>query len=195
MPHPDSLVVIATGSSASITLPSYLAELRSRLSLNLVVVMTETATRFVRPEVVSWFAHSVITPTTPGVNPIELSLKATAIAVLPASGNTISAVALGLMNTQATTVLGASPRPCLLFPHMHEVVWDKPFMHRHVAELRDQGHCIVDPEPVETFQISSGQQVVSRSMPPPDRVAAIVDAWLAEAAGIDAATSTIPSRQ
>ena len=194
MPHPDSLLVIATGSSASITLPSYLAELRSRLSLDLVVVMTETATRFVRPEVVGWFAHSVITPSTPGVNPIELALKAAAITVLPASGNTLSGVALGLMSSQATTVLGASPRPCLFFPHMHEVVWDKPFMHRHVAELRNQGHCVVDPEPVETFQISSGKQVRSRSMPSPDRAAAIVDAWLADAAGLDAATS-VPFRQ
>lgn len=186
MTYSDSLLVIATGSSATITLPSYLAELRARLSLDLVVVLTETATRFVRPEVVGWFAQSVLTPTTPGVNPIELALKAAAITVLPASGNTISAAALGLMHSQATTVLGASPRPCLFFPHMHEVVWRKPFMHRYVAQLREQGHCVVEPEPVETFQISSGKQVVSLSMPAPECAAAKVDAWLAE--------STSPSR-
>jgi hypothetical protein len=68
---------------------------------------------------------------------------------------------------------------------MHEVVWNKPFMHRHVAELRRQGHCLVDPEPVETFQISSGKQVVSRSMPAPTEAAEKVEAWLT-------ATATVP---
>jgi phosphopantothenoylcysteine decarboxylase/phosphopantothenate--cysteine ligase len=180
MTNSDSLLVIATGSSASITLPSYLAELRERVSLKVVVLMTETAIRFVRPEVVGWFAHSVLTPTMAGLNPIELACSSSAIIVLPASGNTLAAAALGLMATPATTVLAAAPGPCLFFPHLHHTVWRKPFLQRHVAELREQGHRVVDPQPLETFQISAQRQVLTLSMPPPDVVAATIDAWLQE---------------
>ena len=180
MTNSDSLLVIATGSSASITLPSYLAELRARVSLDIVVLMTETATRFVRPEVVGWFAHSVLTPTTTGLNPIDLACNSSAVVVLPASGNTLVAAALGLMATPATTVLGAAPSPCLFFPHLHHTVWRKPFLQRHVADLREQGHRVVDPQPLETFQISAQRQVLTLSMPAPGQVAEMIDDWLKE---------------
>jgi phosphopantothenoylcysteine decarboxylase/phosphopantothenate--cysteine ligase len=173
-----SLVLIATGSSAAIILPAYLTEIRARTALDITVVMTATAQRFVRPEVVGWFAQEVITPESVGVNPIELALGATAIVVLPASGNTIASAALGLMPTQATTVIGASPRPCLYFPQMHEVVWHKRTMVAHVAALREGGDVVVEPDLAPRFEISRGETRVGLSMPGPAEAAQIIHSWL-----------------
>lgn len=175
------LLLVATGSSGSIILPAYLSEIGARIDRELVVLLTHTAQRFVTPEVVGWFCSRVITPESPGVNPIELALNAAAIAVLPASGNTLASAALGLMSTQATTVLAASPEPCLFFPHLHEVVWSKPVMQGHVAALRTAGHTVHDPMPADGYEISRGKQRVGLSMPGPGEAAAIIAEWLTAA--------------
>ncbi|MCW2569673.1 MAG: flavoprotein [Mycobacterium sp.] len=180
MTNPKPLVVIATGSSAAIALPGYVARLRQDLDRAITVLMTKTAERFVRPEVLSWFAENVYTCDTPGLNPVEVALTADAVVVLPATGNTLASAALGLMGTPATTALAASPSPCLFFPHMNPVMWDKALMRRHVAALRDQGHTVVEPEAREVFEIWRGTVGPGLSMPGIDSAMRIVRTWLGD---------------
>jgi phosphopantothenoylcysteine decarboxylase/phosphopantothenate--cysteine ligase len=172
------LLLIATGSSAAIVLSAYLTELKSELDLEIEVLMTTTAERFVRPEVVGLFADRVWTCDTPGLNPIEAALTARAIVVLPASGNTIASAALGLMATPATTALAAAPSPSLYLPHMNGVVWAKPFMQQHVAALRERGDTVVAPTAGVTFEIWRKAKHAALSMPPPDEAAEVVRGWL-----------------
>jgi phosphopantothenoylcysteine synthetase/decarboxylase len=176
------LVVVATGSSASIILTAYLTELRAELEHELCVVMTRSAERFVRPEVVGWFADRVLTVDTPQVNPIEVALTARAIVVLPASGNTIASAALGILPTLATTVIAAAPSPSLYFPHMNGAIWSKPFMRRHVDTLRARADTVVEPKETSDYEIWRRAKHVGLSMPEPDEAAAIVSAWLDEGA-------------
>jgi phosphopantothenoylcysteine decarboxylase len=184
--HPKPLLLITTGSSAAIILTAYLSELRAQLDLEIRVLMTTSAERFVRPEVVSWFADRVLTCDTPGLNPIEVALTARAIVVLPASANTLAAAALGTMATPATTALAAAPSPTLYFPHMNGVLWGKPFMRQHVATLRSRGDTVVAPGEAVAFEIWRGSKHTGLSMPAPDEAAAIVRDWLV---GSEAATS------
>jgi len=174
------LLVIATGSSASIVLPDYLVELTTVVGPKLTVLLTHTAERFVRPEVVGWFAEEVLTSGTPGLNPVKLALTARAVVVLPASGNTLANAALGLMSTPATTALAASPTPCLFFPQMNRVIWQKRVMQGHVTELRESGHTVVEPEEQEAFEIWRQTLGLTLVMPGPDQVAVTVRDWLAE---------------
>jgi phosphopantothenoylcysteine synthetase/decarboxylase len=174
------LLVIATGSSAAINLTSYLTELRSEVDCEITVLMTHSAERFVRSEVVGWFADRVLTCDTPGVNPVQLALTAAGVVILPASANTLSSAALGLANTPATTALLAAPAPVLYFPHMNGVMWAKPVIQRHVATLRDQGDIVVDPEVVETYHMWKGEKDVGLSLPDPDVAAGMVRDWLAD---------------
>lgn len=178
----EQLLLIATGSSGAIILPSYLSEIKARVTADVVVVMTHSAQRFVRAEVVGWFSSKVITPETEGINPIELAQGAGHIVVLPASGNTVASAALGLMSTQATTVLAAAPNPCLFFPHMHEVVWHKRAMVGHVAALRADGHTVHEPISLEAFEISKGQTRPGLSMPGPSTAAEVIARWMSERA-------------
>jgi phosphopantothenoylcysteine synthetase/decarboxylase len=172
------LLLIATGSSAAIILTAYLAELKAQLDLEIEVLMTTAAERFVRPEVVGWFADRVMTCATPGLNPIQAALTARAVVVLPASANTLATAALGLMPTPATTALAAAPRPSLYLPHMNGVLWAKPGMQQHVATLRACGDTVVAPTEAVAFEIWRGENHVGLSMPAPDEATAIVRDWL-----------------
>lgn len=172
------LLLIATGSSAAIILTAYLSELRARVDLEIDVLMTTAAERFVRPEVVGWFADRVLTCATPGLNPIEAALQAEAIVVMPASGNTLASAALGLMPTPATTALAAAQQPVLHFPHMNGVLWDSPIMQQHVAALRARGDTIVAPVDADGYEIWRGAKHPGLSMPAPPQAASIVSDWL-----------------
>jgi phosphopantothenoylcysteine decarboxylase len=176
--EPETLLVIATGSSASIVITSYLTELRSEVDTEITVLMTASAERFVNPEVVGWFADNVLTCDTPGMNPVKLALTARAVVVLPASANTLSSAALGLAATPAQTALLGAPSPVLYFPHMNPVMWNKPVIQRHVAELRAQGDTVVAPVETTTYHMWKGAKDVGLSLPDPDEAAAIVRHWL-----------------
>jgi phosphopantothenoylcysteine decarboxylase len=175
----ETLLLIATGSSASIVLTSYLTELRTEVERDITVLMTTSAERFVSPEVVGWFSDKVLTCDTPGLNPVKLALTASAVVVLPASANTLSSAALALAATPAQTALLAAPAPVLYFPHMNPVMWNKPVIQRHVSELRAQGDTVVAPVETTTYHMWKGVKDVGLSLPDPDEAAAIVRDWLA----------------
>jgi phosphopantothenoylcysteine decarboxylase/phosphopantothenate--cysteine ligase len=174
----EPLLVIATGSSASIVLSSYLTELRSEVDREITVLMTTSAERFVNPEVVGWFSDQVLTCDTPGLNPVKLALTASAVVVLPASANTLSSAALGLAATPAQTALLAAPSPVLWFPHMNPVMWNKPVIQRHVGDLRAQGDTVVAPNETTTYHMWKGAKDVGLSLPDPDEAAVVVRDWL-----------------
>jgi phosphopantothenoylcysteine synthetase/decarboxylase len=178
----EPLLIVATGSSASIVLSAYLTELKAEVDHPITVLMTTSAERFVRPEVVGWFADTVLTCATPGVNPVEVALRSAAIVVLPATANTLSSAALGLMPTPALTVLAAAPSPTLYFPHMNGVLWRKPFIQEHIATLRRRGDTVVAPVEEVVFEMWRGAKGTALSMPGPDEAAAIVRDWLADRA-------------
>jgi phosphopantothenoylcysteine synthetase/decarboxylase len=174
----DTLLVVATGSSASIVLTSYLTELRAEVDCEITVLMTTSAERFVSPEVVGWFSDHVLTCATPGLNPVKLALTASAVVVLPASANTLSSAALGLAATPAQTALLAAPSPVLYFPHMNPNMLSKPVIQRHVTELRAQGDTVVAPLETTTYHMWKGAKDVGLSLPDPDEAATIVRDWL-----------------
>jgi phosphopantothenoylcysteine synthetase/decarboxylase len=186
----QSLLVIASGSAALTSLTHYIKELRIEVDREITVLLTASAERFVRPEVVGWFADQVLTSDTPGLQPVQLAKTARALVVLPATANTLSAAALGLAATPAQTALLAAPSPSLYFPSMNPSMWAKPAIKRHVQSLRDQGDTVVDPEEAEVFELWRRERHMGLLMPGPDEAAAIVKAWLLDgAAAVPAAAA------
>jgi phosphopantothenoylcysteine synthetase/decarboxylase len=175
----DTLLVVVTGTSGAILFPSYLVHLRQAVPGRICLLMTASAERFVRAEVLSWFADEVLTCNSPGVNPVELALRSKAIVVLPASANTLACAALGLAPSPAATTLLAAPGPCLFFPHMNPVMWDKDVVQEHVRTLRARGHVVVEPEVKDVYEIWRRTMQPSRAMPSGERVACMVRDWLA----------------
>jgi phosphopantothenoylcysteine decarboxylase len=183
----DPLLVVVSGSSAAMLLPAYLVHLKQALDAGLTVLMTEAAERFVRPDAIRWLVREVSTPDTSRLNPIELALTSRAIVVLPASANTLACAALGLAPTPATTALLAAPSPCLFFPQMNGVMWDKAIVQRHVDALRSAGHRVVEPEFAEIYEIWRGRSGLGLAMPSADEAATITRRWLDERGGTHAA--------
>jgi phosphopantothenoylcysteine decarboxylase/phosphopantothenate--cysteine ligase len=182
------LLVVASGSSAAMLLPAYLVHLKQAVGSELTVLMTETAERFVQPDAIRWIARQVFTRDTPRLNPIELTLTSRAIVVLPASANTLACAALGLAPTPATALLTA-PSPCLFFPQMNRVMWDKSIVRRHVEALRSAGHRVVEPELAEVYEIWRGRSGLGLAMPSAEEAAAITRRWLDERDPTEAAAS------
>ncbi|MBP2329637.1 phosphopantothenoylcysteine decarboxylase/phosphopantothenate--cysteine ligase [Kibdelosporangium banguiense] len=174
----DALVVVAGGSSASLVLAAYLSELRRTVDDEIVVLLTKSAERFMPSQVAGWLADEVLTADLPDLNPVEVALKAKAMVVLPATAHLLACAALGLASTPATTALLASPRPALWFPHMNKAMWGKPVIQRHVADLRESGETVVEPETREVYEIWRGERSPGVSMIGPDKAAAVVRDWL-----------------
>jgi phosphopantothenoylcysteine synthetase/decarboxylase len=174
----DALSIIVCGSSAAAGLPAYLMRLGNELDLSLRVLLTDSAVRFLQPQLVSWYADEVFTSDDPGLNPTELARRSAGIAVLPATANMLAAAALGLAATPAQTALLAAVRPAIFFPQLNASMWAKNSVHRHVAALRGDGHTVVDPEDKQIYELWRREFVVAPAMPSPEQVTELVITWL-----------------
>ncbi len=174
----DALSVIACGSIAAMDLPTYLVWMRQEIDLPLRVLLTGSATRFVKPEVVAWYADEVYTSDDPTLNPTEFAHRSLGMVVLPATANTLAAAAIGLAATPAQTALLAYNRPALFFPNMNETMWARNSTRRHIAALRTEGHTVVEPTQKGVFVLWKRENDIGPAMPPPDEAAETIVKWL-----------------
>jgi phosphopantothenoylcysteine synthetase/decarboxylase len=181
----DALSIIVSGSSAALGMPGYLTWLRQEVDLSLRVLLTHSAERFLRREVLGWYAEEVFASDDPALNPTEFAMRSLGIVVLPASANTLAAVALGLAATPAQTVLLAADRPALFFPSMNKTMWNKGVVRRHVAALRDDGHTVVEPRERPVFELWRRENALGIGLPEPDEATELVVTWLEEVVGGD----------
>lgn len=179
----DALSVIACGSSAASQLPAYLTWFRQEIDLGLRVLLTGSATRFVQPQLVAWYADETYTGDDPALNPTEFAKRSAAIVVLPATANMVASAALGLAATPAQTVVLAAEQPVLFFPNMNRAMWEKASTRRHVATLEAEGHTVVHPREQVVFELWRRENVLGISMPPPDEATETVIAWWEKNAG------------
>lgn len=181
----DAVSVIVCGASAAVMTPAYAMELRNHLSGPLRFLLTHSAERFVRADVVGWFGDEVYASDAADLIPTEFALRSRAIVVLPATANVLAAAALGLAASPAQTALLAAPGPVLFFPSMNRVMWERASTRRHVAALRAEGHGVVDPIEANIYENWQRKIVKAPALPPPGEIAKIVKEWLAKPSGAD----------
>jgi phosphopantothenoylcysteine synthetase/decarboxylase len=174
----NALSVIVCGSSAALGLPGYLTWLRQEVDLSLRVLLTHSAERFLRREVVDWYAEEVYVSDDPVLNPTEFAKRSLGVVVLPATANMLASAALGLAATPAQTVLLACDGPALFFPSMNQSMWKKTSTQRHVAALRADGHTVAEPQERLVFELWQRENAMGIGMPPPDEATELIVAWL-----------------
>jgi len=179
------LTVIAGGSIAASALPAYLVWMRQEIDLDLRVLLTASAQRFVQPQVVAWHADEAYTSDDPALNPVELAKRSAALVVLPATANLLAAAALGLAATPAQTALLAAERPVVFFPSMNQAMWLAAPTRRHVATLRADGHLVVEPRKAPVFELWRRENAHGLVMPQPDEAVEIIVKWLEEQLAAD----------
>jgi len=153
-----------------------------RQALEVHVVMTEAACRFVQPlTFASLTGHRVITSLWDeadgdagdtageqnGIEHIGEAQWAEALVVAPATANILAKFAHGIADDFLTTMYLATTAPVLVAPAMNVNMWNHPATHANVETLRQRGVRVVDPG---TGDLACGMVGVGR-MAEPDAIA------------------------
>ena len=150
-----------------------------RQALEVHVVMTEAATKFIQPlTFAALTGHKVITglwddsaePGTSSDSSIEHIGEAhwaEALVVAPATANILAKFAHGLADDFLTTMYLATPAPVLVAPAMNVNMWNHPATQANLEILRQRGVRVVEPG---TGELACGMIGAGR-MAEPDAIA------------------------
>ena len=128
-----------------------LARILVREGVDLRVVMTDGATRFVTPVTMQAVSGQAVwtdlwDPRVPdNMAHIELSRDRELIAIAPATADFMAKLAHGLADDLLSTMALARRCPLMLAPAMNVEMWDNPATQRNVLALRDDGIVFAGP--------------------------------------------------
>jgi phosphopantothenoylcysteine decarboxylase/phosphopantothenate--cysteine ligase len=151
MDNNKNIVVGVTGGIAAYKAAELVRALRKR-DVEVKVVMTEAATRFITPLTMETLSgHAVALTLFPpnkkvGVRHISLAEWASLIVVVPATANFLGKVASGIADDLLSTVVMAAGGPVLFAPAMNDRMWTNPMVQNNVRMLRGAGAHFVGPE-------------------------------------------------
>jgi phosphopantothenoylcysteine decarboxylase / phosphopantothenate---cysteine ligase len=105
---------------------------------------------------------------------IQLSREADLVVVCPATADLIAKMAAGLADDLATTLLLATDKPVLAAPAMNVRMWQHAATVRNVAQLREDGVTVLDPDDGE---MACGEYGPGR-LPEPEAILQAIQARL-----------------
>jgi phosphopantothenoylcysteine decarboxylase len=169
------VLVGACGSASVLSLPSYLIAMQTKLNCHITVVMTATATEFLPARSISLCSDVVYAPERPmltfGPNHVQLAEESDAILILPATAHMLSIAAQGQAPNLLGAIVLAASRPVTFFPAMNRLMWSKPAVQRNAAQLRADGHEVVEPSWQASFEAATRTMAENPVLPSPSRVA------------------------
>ncbi len=145
------IVVGVTGSIASYRTCDLISALRKEPDVNVHVVMTKEATRFVTPLTFQTLTgnkvHSELfeAPEEWDLLHTSLAARASLVVVCPATLNLIGKFANGLCDDLLTAVLFATKAPVLLVPAMNVGMYEHPATQENLERLRRRGVELIGP--------------------------------------------------
>jgi phosphopantothenoylcysteine decarboxylase/phosphopantothenate--cysteine ligase len=150
LPPARRLLLGLTGGVAAYK-AAELARLLIHEGLDVQVVMTESALRFVGTATLQALTGKTVltalwdSGTAGGMAHIDLSRNADAVLVAPASADFIAKLANGLADDLLSTLCLARDCPLLVAPAMNRQMWEHPATQRNLATLRHDGVTILGP--------------------------------------------------
>ena len=156
------LLIAACGSVGVIALPQYLMAIRMMNEpIEIHVIMSDSAAKIIPLETVSQFCDTAAAPGVfwkgAAMGHIEYAEWPDLIAVAPASCDTLARTAAGLTDKAIPLLALAHRRPVLFFPNMNRSMWDQPPTQRNVAQVRSDGHVVVEPKRAHAFATAAGR--------------------------------------
>lgn len=179
------IIVGGTGSIAVTRLPSYIEAMRRQIpGSTFTVLLTHTAASFISPESLALFAERVVYGESPADwptdKPSRLAGDHDILAVLPATAHTLSAAAGGAAPNRLMTVALSVDYPVVYFPVMGARMWHKPAVQRNIAQIREDGALVNEPEWHDGFDPTTGAVSHHPALPSPETVATVVEDLLAK---------------
>ncbi|MCI7737391.1 MAG: bifunctional phosphopantothenoylcysteine decarboxylase/phosphopantothenate--cysteine ligase CoaBC [Clostridiales bacterium] len=144
------VVLGVTGGIAAYKACEILRLLQKR-GMDVFVVMTKNATRFVAPptfETLSGHPVAVDTferPTTWEVEHIALAKRADLFLIAPATANIIAKMACGIADDMLSTTVLATRAPVMIAPAMNTGMWENPATQENLRTLMARGVQVVAP--------------------------------------------------
>lgn len=152
------LLVGVCGSGNLLALPNYLLALRAaEPQLELRAVLTRSAAALMPPATLRLICDEVYCDGVDELDPghVALAVWAERFIVLPATANILGQTAHGLASGLLSTTLLAYEPPAVFFPCMNRRMWRQPSVQRNVTLLRGDGHVVVEPTEVVSWEIAS----------------------------------------
>jgi len=152
------LLVAVTGSVHVLVVPQHLDAFRRTFAAEIRVIMTEAATHLCSPRALEAMVGSPIASdlwSGTGPGHVELTQWADCFVVVPTTANCLAKVAHGLADDLVTTAIAAAPGPVVFAPAMNRRMWETAPVQRNIAQLRRDGHLVVEPRPA--LSLASGR--------------------------------------
>jgi phosphopantothenoylcysteine decarboxylase / phosphopantothenate---cysteine ligase len=155
------IILGVTGGIAAYKIPLLVRDLQ-RAGAIVQVVLTPSATHFVTPltfatlsrrEVILEMFPPPDQPATQWTKHIELAMWGDAMVVAPATANTIAKIVCGMADNFLTSLVLALRCPLLVAPSMDVDMYRAPVTTQNIAQLRERGVTIIEPE---TGELASG---------------------------------------
>jgi len=145
------IVVGVTGSIAAYKAADLVSKL-AQAGAEVDVILTESAQQFVTPMTFhSLTGREVYTDIFEvkaelQISHVELSRRADAVVIAPASATTIARIAHGLADNLLSLTVLATKAPVLLAPAMDSQMYENPATQANLALLKERGMTVVGPE-------------------------------------------------
>jgi phosphopantothenoylcysteine decarboxylase/phosphopantothenate--cysteine ligase len=129
-----------------------LCRLLVKQDVEVTVVMTDAATRFVGPVTMQALSGRPVhtdlwdPSVANGMGHIDLSRDVELIVVAPASADFLAKLAHGMADDLLSTLCLARDGPLMVAPAMNRQMWEHPATRRSVACLRDDGVLVLGPD-------------------------------------------------
>ncbi len=151
-----------------------------RQAMDVRVVMTESATRFIQPLTFSALTNHPVRTTLwdegelgAGVEHISESTWADAFVVAPATANILAKFAHGLADELLSTIYLATNAPVLVAPAMNSKMWEHPATQTNLNILRERGVRVIEPD---SGQLACGTIGIGRLADPEEIANAVLNA-------------------
>ncbi len=148
---PGKTVVLGVAGGIAAYKACELLRLLQKQGMDVYVVMTRNACRFVAPltfETLSGHPVAVDTferPATWEVEHIALAKRADLFLIAPATANVIGKMACGIADDMLTTTVMATRAPVMIAPAMNTGMWENPATQQNIAALKARGVHVVAP--------------------------------------------------
>jgi phosphopantothenoylcysteine decarboxylase/phosphopantothenate--cysteine ligase len=119
--------------------------------INVDVIMTESATKFVTPLSFQSLSQNMVTcdmfaePKAFEIQHISLATKADILLVAPATANIIGKVANGIADDMLSTTIMATKAKVIFAPAMNTNMYENPIVQDNIKKLKAYGYEFIDP--------------------------------------------------
>ncbi len=150
MGQKKTLVLGITGGIAAYK-AAELVRLLIKASIEVQVIMTEAATKFITPTTMQALSGKPVyvgmwhSDVANGMPHIELSREADAILIAPASAEFMANLLHGRANDLLSTLCLARDCPLLVAPAMNKQMWENPATQRNIAQLKADDISVLGP--------------------------------------------------